>query len=199
MIKYLLLDADGVIINPPYMFSTKLAKEYGITLEMTSDFFTGIFVECIEGRADLKEVLPPYLKEWGWSKTVEDFIDYWFQSEHDIDKELVKYVQEVRSKGIKCFVATNQEKHRAEYMLNELGFTNSFDKVYASSGLGYKKPDQMFFNKILSDLGKVNKKEILFWDDTVKNVESAKMFGINAEVYSNYKDFKNKMNKKYVL
>jgi putative hydrolase of the HAD superfamily len=61
------------------------------------------------GKADLKEVVRPFLKEWGWEKSVEDFLDYWFKSEHKIDEELVDYIQELRKKGVNCYLVTNQK------------------------------------------------------------------------------------------
>ncbi len=61
MIKTILFDADGVLINGG-QFSSHLEKDYGITREITAPFFTGPFIECLIGNADLKEVIPPYIK-----------------------------------------------------------------------------------------------------------------------------------------
>jgi putative hydrolase of the HAD superfamily len=192
MIKVLIFDADGVLINSE-RFSKRLAREYGISTEKTTTFFTGIFNECLIGGADLKESIAPYLKEWGWEKSVDDFLLYWFSSEHSVDLELVKEIQKYRKKGIKCFVATNQEKHRAQYMLEKMGFSQSFDKLYASAHLGFKKPNSEFYEKILSELDGIDKQEILFWDDTEENITGAIEFGIKAELYISFDDFKKKM------
>lgn len=192
MIKAVIFDADGVLINGE-MFSVQLARKYGITTDKTLPFFNGIFKDCIIGKADLKEVLPPYLKEWGWGKTVEDFLDYWFKSEHNIDLELVNFIKELRKQGIKCYLATNQEKHRVNYMLGKMGFSEVFDKIYASAHLGHKKPSFEFYTKVMDDLNGIKKEEVLFWDDSPENVEAANEFGINAELYSNFQDFNSKM------
>ena len=192
MIKVLLFDADGVLITGE-MFSRILAREHGISTEQTLPFFDGPFQECIIGNADLKETVSPYLEGWGWKTGVDSFLEYWFSCEHLIDQELIEYIQKCRKNGIKCYVATNQEKHRAEYMLNKLGFAKSFDKLYASSHLGHKKPDVNFFVKLLEDLSNVKKEEILFWDDSTKNIQVAREFGINAELYTSFPDFKKRM------
>lgn len=194
MIKILIFDADGVLINSE-RFSKRLAREYGISTDKTTPFFTGIFNECLIGNADLKESITPYLNEWGWKKSVDDFLDYWFSSEHSVDMELINEIQKYRDKGIKCFVATNQEKHRAKYMLEKMGFTDSFDKLYASAHLGCKKPSFDFYEKITKELGEIKKEEILFWDDTKENITGAIEFGINAELYISIEDFKTKMKK----
>lgn len=192
MIKVLIFDADGVLINGE-MFSKKLAKEYGISLEQTAPFFKGVFNDCLIGNADLKESISPYLKEWGWKTGVDNFLDYWFSFEHSIDQELIAYIQDLRKNGIKCFVATNQEKNRAEYMLNKMGFVNNFDKLYASAHLGHKKPNLDFYAKLVSELGDIKKEEILFWDDTPENITGAREFGINAELYTSFEDFKKRI------
>lgn len=192
MIKVILFDADGVLINGE-KFSVNLEREYGISKEKTLPFFTGIFKECIIGNADLKEVIKPYLKDWGWEKSVEELLDFWFKSEHKIDEELVKYIQQLRQKGIQCYLATNQEKYRATYMLDKMGFKDCFDQVFASAHLGHKKPDLEFFSKVMEKLSEIKKDEVLFWDDTLENIEAAIQFGIKAEFYTNFQDFKEKM------
>ncbi|MDE2030930.1 MAG: HAD-IA family hydrolase [Patescibacteria group bacterium] len=192
MIKVLIFDADGVLINGE-MFSKILAKEYGISTEITEPFFDGPFSECLVGNIDLKEAISPYLEGWGWKTGVDSFLDYWFSAEHSIDQDLIAYIQECRKRGIKCYVATNQEKHRAEYMLDKLGFVNNFDKLYASAHLGHKKPSLDFYEKLVNDLDGINKEEILFWDDSPKNITAARQFGINAELYTTFEDFNKRM------
>ncbi len=145
------------------------------------------------GQADVKEVLPPYLNAWGWKEEVDDLLRYWFERDHKIDKEIVAYIHHLRSKGVLCLLATNNEKYRFAYMLDKMGFAKLFDKSYCSALLGCKKPDQKFFSKIYQDIKNIDKKEILFWDDKAENVQAAKDFGIHAELYISTQDFKEKM------
>ena len=51
--------------------------------------------------------------------------------------------------------------------------------------------------KIFQDLENIKKEEILFWDDKAENVQGAKDFGINAELFTSFLDFKGKM-KRYI-
>ena len=192
MLKVLLLDADGVLITGG-MFSAHLEREYGIPKERTLPFFMGPFKECILGNADLKEVLAPHLAEWRWDKGVDAMLKFWFEAEHVINEPLVAYVQTLRKQGIRCYVATNQERHRAAYLLNEMGFSTSFDGLFASAHLGHKKPDKAFYAKVMESLPDVKKEEVLFWDDSKENVDAAKEFGMQAEVYRSFEDFKEKM------
>src|SRR3989344_4996521 len=43
------------------------------------------------------------------------------------------------------------------------------------------------------DLKKIQKEEILFWDDTAGHIQGAKDFGIQTELYTSFEDFKEKM------
>lgn len=196
MIKVLLLDADGVLLNGE-MFSRLLERDYGITNEQVQPFFRGIFTEATVGKADLKEIIQPYLKEWKWKGTVDDFLQYWFRAEHKIDEQLVEYAQKLRVRGIRCYIATNQEKYRAQYILEEIGFSSKFDGLFVSYELGTQKPLPDYYEKVYEKLQPISKSEILFWDDSLSHVEAAKEFGIKAELYKNFKDFEEKM-KRYV-
>lgn len=192
MIKVILFDADGVLINGE-MFTHVFASEFGVSTDLMLPFFEGPFRDCIVGNADLKEVVAPHLAEWGWNKGVDAFLKYWFKAEHRIDQELVDYIQTIRKQGIRCFIATNQEKHRSQYMLDNMGFAESFDDLFASAHFGHRKPSMEFYEKVMNGLGAVKKEEVLFWDDTPKNVEAAREFGIHAEIYTSFTDFKEKM------
>ena len=192
MIKAILFDADGVLISGR-KFSEFLASRHNINVSKLTSFFTGPFRDCTLGKADLKEIIRPYLREWGWRGTVDEFLRSWFEIEHDLDKKLVEYIKALKKNGIKCFLATNQEKYRIAYMLKEMGFSRLFDKVFASVHMGFRKPDLEFFGKVMDDLPNFKKDEILFWDDTLENIEAAREFGIKAEIYKDFEDFESKM------
>ena len=195
MIKHILFDADGVLVHGK-MFSLVLEERYGISHEQTQPFYRGIFNDSVVGRADLKEIIEPYLKEWGWPKTVDDFLNEWFEYEHVLDEEIIEYIQKLRAQGIHCYVATNQEKYRAKYMIDKMGFGKSFEKLFASAHLGVLKPDQQYYQKVLDDIG-AKKDEVLFWDDREENIVGAKKFGIHAEFFDSFDSFKKIMEEKY--
>jgi putative hydrolase of the HAD superfamily len=193
MIKVIIFDADGVLIQSERRFSKTLAEKHGISTETTLPFFTGPFQECLIGNLDLKEIILPYLDKWGWDKGVDVLLEYWFSLESKTDKELIKYIKELRKKGILCFLATNNEKYRFQYMMNNMGLQNVFDKTYSSAHLGHKKPNKEFFQKIYAQLKNIKKNEILFVDDSVENIEGAKKFGIETDFYTSLKNLKKKI------
>lgn len=192
MIKVILFDADGVLLTGT-MFSTYLQTYLGLDEDVIQSFFDNEFKKCQTGQSDIKDELSKYLKRWEWKKSVNDFLALWFKSEHKMDKRLIRYIQTLRRKGINCSVATNQERNRVEYMRTQMGFDTLFNKIYASSHLGYLKSNSNFFAKVLQDLPSIQKEEILFWDNSIGNVLVAKKIGINAELYISYIDFQKKI------
>lgn len=88
-----------------------------------------------------------------------------------------------------------QEFYRTNYIINEMGFKNIFERVFSSAHIGYKKPQKEFFEHIMQKLATVQKENILFWDDTLGHVNAARKFGWHAELYVSFEDFKKKMGK----
>lgn len=193
MITTVLFDVDGVLLIGEH-WSKDLPRTYGITGEMMAPFFQGPFQACLLGKADLKDELARYLPRWGWSQPVEAFIDYWFQR-HTIDKELLQYIQQLRQSGLECYLATQQERYRMDYILHTPGLASLFDGAFCSAHLGYLKTNPRFFRAILRELVEKRPAQVLFWDDSAANVATASSVGIQAEVYRDFADFSLRMRK----
>ena len=148
MIKAIIFDADGVVITNDLYFSQQLERDYGISTATTEPFFKGDFQDCLIGKADLKEKLAKHIKDWNWQGTVNDLLDYWFKCEHNVNKKLIKDIQKLRAKGIKCYLATNQEKYRTDYITKKMGFGNFLDGIFSSAHIGHTKPNKKFFEHI---------------------------------------------------
>ena len=59
------MDVDGVIVpDNGNLLSDRLSEVYGITESMTNSFFNDIFRECLVGKLDIVNLLPPYLEKW---------------------------------------------------------------------------------------------------------------------------------------
>ncbi|NQU99304.1 MAG: HAD hydrolase-like protein [Parcubacteria group bacterium] len=201
-VKCIIFDADGVVINSHKIFSEQYQKKYNISYDKMLAFFDTIFQDCLVGRADLKEAIKPYLKDWKWDGSVDELLEFWFSAEDKPNLKMINFIEKLREKGIKCYLMTSQEKYRTEYMKKEMNFDNIFDKVFSSAYIGYKKPDLKLYEAVYNEINKeikVNKDEILFFDDGEKEVEGAMNFGIKAYLYEDFDEFVNILSNNYKI
>jgi putative hydrolase of the HAD superfamily len=182
-IKAALFDVDGiVIVGRTRFFSERLAEEHNIPMEEVMKFFLNDLKPCSFGSADLKEQIAPYLTAWNWQGTVDDFLNYWFSSESTKDEVVLDIVKKMRENGIKCYIATRQEKYRLQYLLDVVGLKDEFDGAFCTCNIGSDKSDSAFFEYVFNELD-LKPEEILFFDDTQKNIDTAKGMGIDAHFY----------------
>jgi putative hydrolase of the HAD superfamily len=79
-------------------------------------------------------------------------------------------------------LASNQERVRARYITEQMGFSARFDKLYFSCDLGVAKPHSEYYLAIQRDLG-ASPRQMHFWDDSPGHVHAAAALGWNAHVY----------------
>ena len=188
MVRAVIFDSDGMITHGP-RFSEVFSKEYRIPMENILPFFNGPFKQCLIGKADLKQELRKgWLKQWEWSKSVEDFLAYWFSIGKELDKKVYESILPIRRQGVTCILATNQEKYRTEFLIDVFHYRSIFDEVFSSAYVGSKKPQPDFFRAVFSFLKErqpgVRKDEVVFWDDDDNNLAGAKNFGFTVEKFT---------------
>lgn len=179
----ILFDCDGVIC-PPMRFAKVLTEEFNITFEMTREFFTQKFSPALKGQISVKDLLPSYLNEWGWRSSIDEFLRLWVDSEREPDPDMIKLVQELRTKGYRCCLATNQESNRANFMRSEMKFSEVFDDLFISSDIGFMKPEPEFYLSISERLNVVPSR-LHFIDDQQHYLDAAAKQGWNTHLFSN--------------
>ena len=191
MVSALLFDVDGVLVHP-WRFRSTLERNHGITPAMTMPFFRGPFVACMEGRADVLDLLPEYLTSWGWTGSPSDFMDTWLAAENAPDEAVLSIVKEIRESGVPCFVASSQERRRAQYLSHEMNFSHLFDGQFYSCDIGLAKPAEGYFRAVAHLLGRSGP-ELLFFDDALANVEGARAAGWSAEHFTNPEELRGQL------
>jgi len=91
-------------------------------------------------------------------------------------------VHALRSAGFIVVLGTNQQAYRANYMRNELNYSEVFDEVFCSCDLGCRKPSAAFFRSILDKLD-LEPNQVLLIDDDAKNITAAESTGLRAAHY----------------
>jgi putative hydrolase of the HAD superfamily len=194
-IKAVIFDGEGMVITSE-KFYLNLVRSFGTRAEVINPFYANEYQLCLLGKADMRKELKPYLKQLGGQQFIDDFLKNWFASEDQVDSRIIDTIYELKTKGVKCYLATNQEEYHAEYMLETMGFKAIFDKVFFSYQIGYLKPQNEFYEFITSELGKegLTKDQLLFWDDRHNNVETCRNLGLKAEFYKNFNSFQDTLN-----
>lgn len=95
----LVFDADGVVITPPHRFMAYMQNILHVRREDSDAFFRGAFIDCLLGRADLKESIAPFLPRWGWKGSVDALLQCWFNVENNVNHELVPLSSLCATKG----------------------------------------------------------------------------------------------------
>lgn len=197
-IKAIIFDADGMLIPNKRIFSRRYQDKYGITNEEMLPFFEGVFKRCEIGQADLKEEIKPFLEKWKWDKSIDELLRFWFEAEKDVDNRIVGLIKRLQGKSIKCYLMTNNEKYRTEYLKKEAEFDEIFDYVFSSAYMGCMKPEEECFDYLCKKID-IEKSEILFCDDDKENIEGAINFGFETHFYKSYNKFVEMLNNKYKL
>jgi len=183
-----LFDADGVTITPKAPFSVQYAAIHGFDAKKLGSFFNEKFSEALIGKRDLKQLLEEGRELWHWEGSVEGLLEEWFETENHVNTDLIALIQQLRAKGIKCYLAMNQEKYRTKYIKEKM-FPTEFDKIFSSAEIGFKKPDTRYYEYIINELRNDHlisgPNDLAYLDDSVSNVESAKSLGIASFLYTN--------------
>lgn len=182
--KVILFDVDGVFIIPKTAFAAQYAKEQGIDPKAFKHFFQTDFRQAMAGQADLKELLERNRELWQWPGNIDGLIARWFGAENYPNTALVELVRKFQRRGVACYLATNQEKYRADYIKNQM-FPSVFDGFFISCELGCLKPSRTYLDSVLSYFAKhgIKAQEIIYFDDNPKNVTAARGLGLQGIVY----------------
>jgi HAD superfamily hydrolase (TIGR01509 family) len=83
-------------------------------------------------------------------------------------------------------------------MRTRMAFESSFDQIFASCDIGYKKPDFRFYKTVTNVLQLRGVDRIVFFDDRIENVEAARQAGWEAYLYTSIEHFRSWTGKSFV-
>ena len=114
-----------------------------------------------------------------------DFINAWNAMLLEIPVEKLEFIENLK-KNYKIFLLSNtneihikkfEDDLRKKNMLKQ--FYKCFDKIYYSSRMGKRKPDENCFNQVLED-NELSAENTLFIDDSIQHIVGAKKTGIKT-------------------
>ena len=110
---------------------------------------------------------------------LEKLIDFDDRSWSVINPGTLDWVQAVKESGFTVGVLSNMPMRFFEKNLRPSSWIKRFEKLVISGEIGLIKPDPAIF-RYAANLAGNRPEEILFFDDTLRNVEAAQAFGFRA-------------------
>lgn len=187
MIKAIIFDLNGVFIQ-----SKKLSDRFNEDFRVPSDEFMLALGEImakvrLPNAGDSYEYWKPFLNKWGVKLNRDQFYEYWFSAETE-NKELVDISKELKRKGLKLIILSNNLRERTQYYYKKFPKLFAlFDKTYFSWQTGFTKPDKRGFDLLLSE-NNLKPEECLYFDDVEKNIELGNSLGIKSYIFTNAED-----------
>ena len=93
--------------------------------------------------------------------------------------ETVAMLEELRDRVALYAFSNSNEAHRIVWARKFEAALKNFRRVFVSSQMGLRKPERASFDFIAREIG-VRPDRILFFDDTLVNVEGARLAGLQA-------------------
>ena len=103
----------------------------------------------------------------------------------EIDAELIDYIADELG-GYKTAVFTAMEQRFLKVMLHA---KNPFDELFTIDNIEFRKPSKLAFAEVAKAL-ELQPEECLMIDDSPLNTAGAEAAGMQAMLYSSFKDFK---------
>ena len=115
------------------------------------------------------------------------------ESKHNpLDERFVGEIKSLRQSGVRCYLATNNEKYRTEHLRTTLGLGEILDGIFASGEMGSKKTSREFLAAIQEKIG-IPASEVMYWDDRPNHIDELNGAGFQARLYTNFESWKSSM------
>lgn len=188
MIKNLLLDMGGVILDVSYQRVIETFKSYGIE-NFDKVYTQAKQVEIIdlfeEGKCTAEEFRDGIRKLVGKELSDEQIDKAWFSMILEIPRDVIQLLGVLKLK-YRLFLFSNTNILHIEYLKKEferqLGFdlfNCVFDKAFFSNEIHHRKPHPESFKYVLEQAG-IEAEETLFIDDSKQHLEGASKVGLNT-------------------
>ena len=110
-------------------------------------------------------------------ETINNFVDEFFLGDK-VDEEIVNYIRSLRPR-YQTVLLSNAWDNLREIITTKWKIADAFDEIFASAEMGLAKPDPKIYEMVIEKLG-IAPEEIVFIDDFIENIESARKLGIHG-------------------
>lgn len=179
MIKAVLFDMDGVLIDSEPVYSQRKIDffgQYGIHYTMeTMNAFAGLDLDEI-----MKRLFPHHTEE-ELQKIIDSYKHfseiYHFPYDEIVNPGVMETLKELRKRNIKTAIVSSSPMQGIQKMIQLCGFDGMFDLIVSGEDYPKTKPDPAVYNAASERLG-FNKDEYLVVEDSDTGIASAKDSGL---------------------
>ena len=137
------------------------------------------FLEMPELEYEIKKILPN-------SAYVVPYALSGLQQSIEVNNVVLNLVQIIRQAGVKVIVMSNSTPE-TEYVMKKCNLNEYFDGIILSTVIGSIKPEEKIYEYAITKFN-IDSENTYMIDDTKKNLETARKFGILTERCKNTKD-----------
>ncbi|MFN4084025.1 MAG: HAD family hydrolase [Bacteroidia bacterium] len=184
MIKHIIFDLGGVILNLNQDLTLHAFKKLGIDLaEINSK--SSVFTDYEIGKISDEEFRDTIKNLCKTQFTIEQFDHAWNRMLLDLPKNRIEILKQLKN-DFNLFLLSNTNAIHIHSFLSYFNQTHKnesfealFNKVYYSHKMGCRKPDSDCFNLVLSE-NDLTAHNTLFIDDSPTNIKGAEKLGIKT-------------------
>lgn len=179
-----MLDVDGVLVDgrpsDGRRWDHSLFEDLGVSSQaLVSEFFAADWSSIVVGEKELLPALERTMAKIAPSVKATDLVDYWFRMDSRIVEAVLADCRRLRRMGVPIYLATNQERMRARYLMEDMQLSQEVNGIVFSGQLGFRKPQAEFFRRAAKAIGH-DPDQLLLIDDTIANVDRARAAGWQA-------------------
>ena len=187
-IKSIIFDLGGVILNLDYSKTENEFKKIGVL--NFKEFYsqkkqTLLFDDFEKGKIKPEEFISSFKESENLKIKEIDFINAWNAMLLEIPTEKLQFINGLK-KDYKIILLSNTNEIHIKKFEDDLKknnmleqFYKCFDKIYYSSRMGKRKPEENCFNQVLEE-NVLIAENTLFIDDSIQHIEGAKKAGIKT-------------------
>ena len=157
----------------------KLFKKCGYNYDIDTEKLTKYRLSAITDEESFEKVFYMIKKDFKLNVNYNEFIKYYYECFNNIEyyKNVKDYEISLKNK---CYIGifSNLLMFDKERLDKQVELIN-YDYVFLSFELGYRKPEIEIYKKVQNQLP-FSKENILFIDDKIDNIKSAKKMGWNT-------------------
>jgi putative hydrolase of the HAD superfamily len=187
MIKALLFDFGDTIFVPDWKsLNDSMLEETGISVILSPIIKDIYSKKVVIGKLSMKDIFKKIIDNSNLSVDVDFVVGRYYQNYMKysiLDKKMIDLIKKLKNK-MKIYGLTNTNEIHSQANKDRKLFSY-FDNVFLSHKIGMKKPDKKLYNYVLRKIN-LSPQEVLFIDDKIENIESAREMNIHAIKYENY-------------